>query len=197
MTVGAWHTYIPMSSPFPRDIFFLFRWSPSPFDLHIFLRQQYPNQSTDGPLHLQRLGIGTSINDDADAPLTPRLAQPSGDRRRRYGVQRVFAFVGIWFGGTCGQQPHNAIIIGGGWAVPPDQLSNLSMALLDNLSTHIFPGEFIINYNTFSKGGKQNRHFVCKGVMILLDHRSSWDCVSTHVSDGHIRGCTRSTHNNQ
>jgi hypothetical protein len=112
-----------MSSPLPHDIFSFLDEAPHLLTYTFFLCQQYPNQSTDGPLHFQHLGIGTPINNDTGGLLTPGLAQPSGDRWKSSGVPRVFGLAEILFGGTLGQQPYNTIIIGGGLAVPPCQLS--------------------------------------------------------------------------
>ena len=148
------------------------------------------------PINQQCLGSGAPIECRAKL-LRRRDYRPSGD-----GWRRSVEFQGCSIrqrrnlGETSGEQPHNNYL-GEDWRNLP---ARLIIALL-NIRIILFPGD-ITTYHF--QGWKTTHsstirvHFIdCKGVMILLDHRSSWDCVSTHVSDGHIRGCTRSTHNNQ
>ena len=100
---GGFHRTTPLPPPQPPTHYILSSSSPSSFDAIIFRCRQHPNQSIDGPLHSQRLGIGTHINDDAYVPLTPRGAQLSGDGWRRSGLPRVSGLTEILFGGILGQ----------------------------------------------------------------------------------------------
>lgn len=125
------------------------------------------NQSTDGPLHLEHLEIGTPINEDANAPLTPRLAQPSGVGWRRCGVPRVF---GSWWRFTLGKtlggtQPHN-LLIRGGLVAPPGTTFN-SIALLlshSQFTTYLYKEFHSLDYNTISKGGNKTSNTSCARV---------------------------------
>ena len=123
----------PLQPPTHR----MFSPDPSTFDPHIFLCQRHSDRSTDRPLKLQRLGIGTPSNEDANAPLTPTTAQPSKDGGRRCGVPKVFGFGGILVGERIGTtEPH---------------IKQHSRALHSILTQH----------HTMSKGGKQQHPTLC------------------------------------
>ena len=90
------------------------------------------------------------------------------------GVPRVFESVEMKFGGDLGRAATQQLF-GGGLAEPP---GTIIIALL-NIQIILFPGD-ITTYHF--QGWKTTHsstirvHFIdCKGVMILLDHRGSWD----------------------
>ena len=143
---------------------------PALLDHRISLLRQYPNRSTvGGPLHIQRLGIGAPINDDANAPLTPRLAQLSGDGGRRCGVPRVFGSGGsvVW-GRLRRTAEHFGTFTEAGW----DLVWLYFLCPVQSFLFNTLPGETLsIQYHFQGWKTQQSldlfvHSIVCKGVMI-------------------------------
>ena len=131
-----------------------------------------------------RLGIGTPIDDDADAPSTPTTAQPSSDGWKSDRVPRVLSF---WWkcclGETSGEQPRiKQNTLEEDWE-PSWRERQSSIALLDNIRNifiswgiHLpFPR---VENNTIVRPFSLS-YIVCKGVMILRDHAVVGTCRRT------------------